>query len=135
MTLQTLENWLASLGPLADWTLAVQRSSLLKVLSHDAESGQARLRRHDGTEFDASWSEMLHDHFPIEGGSYLKPQFHPLRALVMDQNITLDHGGQAVVLTIGSVVLTDNGTPIAVLSHAEYLRDFDIVHPSALADG
>lgn len=135
MTLQTLEKWLTSLGPLADRTLAVQRSSLLKVLSHDAESGQARLRRHDGTEIDASWSEMLHDHFPIEGGSYLKPRFHPLRAMVVDRNITLEHGGQTVVLTIGSVILTDDGTPVAVLSHEEYLRDFDIVHPSALTDG
>lgn len=135
MTVQTLQNWLTSLGPLKDRTVAVQRSSLLKVLSHDGDSGQVRLRRHDGTEFEASWPVMCRDHFPIEGGSYLKPRFHPLRALVVDRDITLDHAGQTVALIIGSVVLIDDGAPVAVLAHADYLRDFDIVNPAALTEG
>jgi hypothetical protein len=135
MNLQTLQNWLNSLGPLEDRTIAVQRSSLLKVLDHNASSGQARLRRHDGTEFDALWSEMCRDHFPIEGDRYLKPRFHPLRALVVGEESTLDFNGNAVALSVGSVVLIDAGQPVAVLAHDEYLRDFDIVHPDSLTDG
>lgn len=133
MGVQGLQEWIDGLGPLSDRTVLVQRSSLLKVVARDLSAGTARVRQHDGTELSVNWDLACRDFFPIEEGSYLKPRYRPLSALVVGRPMTVTHGGGVVDLVVGSVVLLDGTTVVDVLAHADYLRDFDAVRKDALS--
>lgn len=127
MAAQSLQDWIDCQGPLDARCVVVQRSSLLKILGRDLENGTATVRRHDGTESVVDWDTACQDYFSIENGAYLKPRFHPLRALVVDRAMSVQHDGATVSLVVGSVILMDGNAAVAVLSQEEYLRDFEVV--------
>ena len=134
MGVQGLQEWINGLGPLSDRTVLVQRSSLLKVVARDSALGTATVRQHDGTELAVNWDLVCRDFFPIENGAYLKPRYRPLSALVVDRPMTVMHDGRVVDLLVGSVVLIDGTTVVDLLTHADYLRDFDAVRKDTLSN-